>query len=152
MSKQTGKLAETSKPEEARSSAAEPLNEGTAPARAPIAGLPLPPGFVNPPAGEHGHLCLDPEGRYRPTWSCVFIHKTAEVPERQPFLDENCNSIMVATDRWADVPPPVVWRLQDTRVSKIVRDGMSGAALTRAMSETEVGSTPRWQYSMIPSG
>lgn len=119
--------------------------------RPPMAGMVLPEGFVNPERGEQGHLCLDPEGRYQPTWSCVNISRNKENPERQHFLDEQGQSIRVQTDMWVDVPPTVISTLRTLRIPTIIRNGASGEGLTRALQEQVLHSTPRFQFSVIPS-
>lgn len=136
---------------EVQDSATKPLSEGQ-PARAPVEGFPLPPGLKNPKLGEHGHRCLDERGNYQPSWSCVFIHRSGEVAEKQAFLDKNGDTIHVRTNEWVDVPPEVVGILECTKVAAVVRGGLSGQGLIRAMAETDINATPRWQYSIITSG
>lgn len=117
----------------------------------PLPNAILPDGFINPPAGEHGHLCLDPRGRYQPTWSCVFIARGREMPERQFFLNEKAEPIYVRTDMWVDVPPSVVTALQSCRESRITRGSLENEALSMAMAEVASAPLFRFQFSVIPS-
>jgi hypothetical protein len=119
--------------------------------RKPFAGVVLPEGFVNPPLGEHGHLCLDPQKRYQPTWSCVFISRSREMPERQFFLNEKAQPIYVQTDAWVDVPPSVVAALQSCRESRITRGSLQNEGLMMAMQEVASAPLMRFQFSVIPS-
>lgn len=127
------------------------LPEGGQPTRQLIAGMVPPPGFENPPRGEPSHRCLDSAGRYQPTWSCVYISRSREMPERQYFLDENAQPIHVTTDMWVDVPPSVVNALRSCRESRITRGTLTNEGLTKALAEVATNHVPRFQYSVVPS-
>ncbi len=129
----------------------EEMPAPAAPKRKPIAGVPLPEGFVNAEAGQPDHLCLDPKGRYQPTWSSVYISRSRETPERQYFLDEKAQPIHVRTDMWVDVPPSVVNALRTCRTARITRGSLSNEGLTSALAEVESAPLPRFQFSVIPS-
>jgi hypothetical protein len=81
-------------------------------------GKALPGEFKNPPAGTPYHRCLDPQGHYRPDWSCIKIHKTTETQAdrvyahgaliRGPHKVVTLANNYVRTGVWVDVPPEVL--------------------------------------------
>ena len=109
-------------------------------------GKPFPEMVANPEPGKSGHYCIDRKGRYNPKWKSVFIHKTPEVPDRQPFISEACESLGVLTDKWVDVPPEVARTLEDTTIDHIEMQESGNPDLAVFGKEVVVKTKPRFQF------
>ncbi len=114
-------------------------------------GKPFPEKVANPEPGKPGHYCLDLKGRYNPKWKSVFIHKTPAVPDRQPFIGEDCEPYGVLTDKWVDVPPEIVRTLEDTTIDHIEMQAKANPDLAVIGQEVVVSTKPRFQYSVKDS-
>jgi hypothetical protein len=74
-----------------------------------VAGEPAPEDEENPPPGKPGHRCIDPQGRYQPTWMSLYLEKNADTPMRQYVSANNsAGGYRITTGEWVDVPPEVV--------------------------------------------
>ncbi len=116
----------------------------------PVEGRPFPTKLTNPTIGEPGHHCLDPQGRYQPSWFTVYIHRTTETASRQAFISDTGTILRVETGRWVDVPPSVVAGLGQAKYDDI-KQSISEENGLMAKTEYTAQSTPRFQYSTIPS-
>jgi hypothetical protein len=117
----------------------------------PIEGVLLPEDMHNPKPGEDGHYCMDPHGRYQPTWSAVYIHKGSSAPTAQSFLSETGKSLRVKTGMWVDVPKNVVRTLRETTYDDVESTLISEDGGLSVQREQIIKTTPRFQYSSIPS-
>jgi len=112
---------------------------------------PLPKGFTNPPAGQAGHRCLDPNGVYRPSWFSLLLHKSEGMPERQPF---NCagKKYSVRVGDWVDVPPEIIEVLRMSEHAMVAYDErQSGDLQSGPPRPREVGRRPRFNYNVYAS-
>lgn len=113
-----------------------------------IPGKPAPEGAKNPPPGAPGHRCLDPDGKYQPTWFSVHIDRGPTVPAQQYFAS-NGGGYRVRTGEWVDVPPEIVEVMRsctyiDTRTTVVnTTEGPK-----RQNQSVEV---PRFSFSALPS-
>lgn len=117
----------------------------------PVAGRQLPAGFANPECGAPGHLCVDPQGRYQPTWSALKIYKNNEnMPQRQ-YFNMNGKAWYVTVGQWVDVPPEILTVLRYTE-QQIISMDMTQSALQgdRAVPRV-VDTVPRFSYNHIAS-
>jgi hypothetical protein len=113
----------------------------------PIPGRPLPEGLINPPCGQRGHYCVDPQGRYQPDWYALKLHKTSEnMPQRQ-YFNQNGKSWFVQVGTWVDVPPQILTILKYTEQQVISMD-MTDTALRSGRSVPRVVDVvPRFSYT-----
>lgn len=116
-----------------------------------IAGEALSEDFRNPPLGDRQHRCLDPEGRYQPTWTCLNIHRSSEdFPSRQHFC-LGSKVWKVATGEWVDVPPGIMSILDNTIMSEIEMDLTKANPLAEKGVEKIIRRIPRFAMSTMPS-
>jgi len=110
-----------------------------------VAGDPLPEDFINPPAGDVNHKCLDPRGNYQPKWAQLRIAKGANLSKHQIF---NCAGKMwhVAIGGWVDVPPEVINVLGMTDQEVISMDIENANPLVDKFVPTVVDIVPRFNW------
>jgi len=116
-----------------------------------MAGQRLPEDFVNPPQGAPGHKCLDPQGRYKPDWYSLKIHKASEnMPQRQ-YFNHGGKQWLVEVGRWVDVPPEIITLLRYTE-QEIISMDISETSLTVAQGVTKVvDMVPRFSTTSMAS-
>ena len=117
-----------------------------------VPGKPLPEGVDNPPIGQVGHYCEDPQGNYQPSWMQLMIHKTHDdMPERQYFRSGKA-SWRVKTGTWVDVPPEIITLLSNTVVEEIEMDLRTANPLSEDGGvQRVVNRIPRFSTSILPS-
>ena len=121
-------------------------------ANLPEAGKKLPDGFVNPPIGKRGHLCLDPQGRYQPDWKSIKIHRTAQdMPDDLPFVCADNQPRLVRIGVWVDVPPDMADAV--TSIEETVRSQNfdKGLLMSGDPPEMQIITMPVYNVSVIPS-
>lgn len=116
-----------------------------------VPGKPLPEDFDNPPLGDRGHLCLDPQGNYRPRWSCIKIHKMDENAPSYQFFNMNGMKRKVKLGIWVDVPPFIVTLLDDCEEEVISMDIEKSNPLIHDHVPMVVDKHPRFSFSCNPS-
>ena len=116
-----------------------------------IAGGPLPDDFENPDPGQMGHKCVDIDGNYQPTWTCLHIHRTSDsMPERQ-FFACGVKTWRVRTGMWVDVPPEIINILNLTIMQEIEMDITKANPLADRGVVKTVREIPRFSTSVVPS-
>lgn len=128
-----------------------PIKEEATPP-GPKEGKRLPDDFINPAPGIQGHLCLDPNGIYRPNWVCLRIAKSNENMPQNQYFNMNGKQWLVRIGGWVDVPPEIVTLLLYTDQEVISMD-ISGQALTVNQCVPKVVDlVPRFSYTALASG
>lgn len=113
-----------------------------------VPGKPAPDDVKNPPAGDTGHRCVDPEGRYQPSWYSVHIDKTPTTPEVL-YLSSDKGGWRVRTGQWVDVPPDIVERLRGCSYTDEATDVVNTTeGPKRIVRRVDV---PRFSLSFFPS-
>jgi len=116
----------------------------------PVPNETLPEGFVNPPCGDRGHLCLDPRGRYQPEWYALKIHKNDNMPQRQ-YFNANGKGWYVQVGVWVDVPPVILTVLKYTEQQVLSMDVSKTNFVSERGVPLVVDVVPRFSYSTISS-
>lgn len=114
------------------------------------AGEKIPEDFPNPPVGEMGHYCMDPEGRYRPDFMQLKLHGSKNMPSRQ-FFSVNKKSAYVRVGKWVDVPRFVITALSMTEIEKTHMDYDGTDLVLNDFVPKVVERVPRFAYSVFPS-
>jgi len=118
---------------------------------APMAGKPLPEGFVNPPRGKPGHRCLDQRNLYQPKWFSLILHKINEnMPQRQ-YFNMNGKQWLVQVGVWVDVPKEIITLLGYTEQEVISMNMKDSDMITNRSVPMVVDRVPRFSTSMIAS-
>lgn len=116
-----------------------------------VPGKPLPEDYDNIEIGKLGHLCLDPQGNYQPTWSSLMIHRTHDgIPERQYFCN-GTQSWRVKTGDWVDVPPEIISLLECTVQEEVEMDITKANPLMEDNVIRVTRKIPRFSTNILPS-
>ena len=112
---------------------------------------PLPEGFVNPPCGEEGHLCLTHGKVYDPTWIQCRISSTHDKQRNPQTFSLLGNVYAVPLDTWCDVPPGVVESLKSAVETHHSYSASPGQINLGEEVEHKVIERKRFHYETIKS-
>lgn len=115
-----------------------------------VAGQKLPEGFVNPPLGDRGHLCLDRGGLYQPTWVQLYlerVHDRQQDPQSFPLGAR----WQVPLEEWVDAPPEVIESLNSATETHHEFNAKPGDILLGRSTEHKTIERRRFHWREIAS-
>lgn len=116
-----------------------------------VADKPLPDGFVNPPAGEPGHFCVDQRGFYQPDWYSIYIDKVHDKQQDPQPFNLAGTKYHVPLERWIDVPPGVVIALKDAIEVHHEHEAKPGDIMLGIPTVHKTRERKRFHWNQVPS-